>query len=107
MNSNYAVKVNEEIDKLSNAGFIYPVDRTEWLSPIVIIPKKNGKLIVCMQYQKLNGMTKSNPFPLLFMEEILEMVVEHEMLSLLDRFNGYNQRKVVPKDQPKTCFIAE
>ena len=44
MNPNYAAKVKEEIDKYLEAGFIYPVDKTEWLSPIVIVPKKNGKL---------------------------------------------------------------
>jgi hypothetical protein len=44
MNPNYAAKVKEEIDKYLEAWFIYPVDKTEWLSPIVIVPKKNGKL---------------------------------------------------------------
>ena len=43
----YAAKVKEEIDKLLKAGFIYPVQQTEWLSPVVIVPKKNGKLRVC------------------------------------------------------------
>jgi hypothetical protein len=107
MNPNYAARVKEEIDKLLKAGFIYPVDRAEWLSPIVIVPKKYGKLRVCVDYQKLNGMTKSDPFLLPFMKEILETVAIHKMLSLLDGFNGYNQMRVAPKDQPKTCFITE
>ena len=44
MNPNYTTKVKKQFDKYLEAGFIYPVDKTEWLSPIVIVPKKNGKL---------------------------------------------------------------
>lgn len=44
MNLNYTVKVKEKIDKYLEARFIYHVDKTEWLSPIVIVPKKTGKL---------------------------------------------------------------
>ena len=69
--------------------------------------KEKWKLRVCVDYRKLNGMTKSAPFPLPFTEEILETVAGHESLSLLDGFSGYNQVRVVPEDQPKTCFISE
>ena len=39
MNPNYAAKVEEEIDKLLRVGFIRPVKRATWLSPIVVVPK--------------------------------------------------------------------
>ena len=44
MNPNYAAKVKEEIDKLLHVGFIRPVKRATWLSPIVVVPKKNEKI---------------------------------------------------------------
>jgi hypothetical protein len=44
MNPNYALKVKEDLKKLLNVEFIYPIETTQWLSPLVIIPKKNGKL---------------------------------------------------------------
>jgi hypothetical protein len=44
MNPNYALKVREDLDKLRDAGFIYPIETTQWLSLLVIVPKKNGKL---------------------------------------------------------------
>jgi len=44
MNPNYALKVKENLKKLLNVEFIYPIETTQWLSPLVIIPKKNGKL---------------------------------------------------------------
>ena len=44
MNPNYAAEVKEEIDKLLRVGFIRPVKQATWLSPIVVVPKKNGKI---------------------------------------------------------------
>jgi hypothetical protein len=43
MNLNYALKVKEDLDKLLSIGFIYPIETTQWLSPLVIVPMKNGK----------------------------------------------------------------
>ena len=57
MNPNYAAKVKEEIDKLLRVGFIRPVKGATWLSPIVVVPKKNGKIRVCVDYRKLNSAT--------------------------------------------------
>ena len=67
MNPNYAKKVKEEIEKLLQVGFIYPIDNITWLSPIIIVPKKNGSLRVCVDYHKLNATMKTNPFPIPFL----------------------------------------
>ena len=48
MNTNYAAKVKEEIDKLLWVRFIQPVNQATWLSPIVVVPKKNDKIRVCV-----------------------------------------------------------
>lgn len=42
LNPKYSMMVKEELDKLLEAGFIYPVNNSEWVSPIVIVPKKVG-----------------------------------------------------------------
>ncbi len=47
MNPNYALRVKEDLDKLLNARFIYFIETTQWLSLLVIVPKKNGKLRIC------------------------------------------------------------
>ena len=44
MNPKYAKAVKEELDKLLKVGFIYPLEKVTWLSPKVVVPKKNGKL---------------------------------------------------------------
>jgi hypothetical protein len=44
MNPNYALKVKEDLDKLLDIGFIYPIRTTKWLSSLIIVRKKNKKL---------------------------------------------------------------
>ena len=77
MNPNYAKHVKEELDKLLKVGFIYPVEAVTWLSPIVIVPKKNGKLRICVDNRKLNAATETDPFPLPFQDTLLDAVAGH------------------------------
>ena len=64
MNPNYAKKVKEDIDNLLKAGFIAEVESSDWLFPIAVVRKKNGKLRVCMVDRKLNAQTIKDLFPL-------------------------------------------
>ena len=107
LNPNYAVKVKEEIDKLLKVKFIRPVKKATWLSPIVVVPNKNGKIRVCVDYQKLNASTVTNAFPLPFSDEVLDAVARHEVYSFLDGFSGYNQLRMHLDDQEKTTFVTE
>jgi hypothetical protein len=50
MNSNYVVVVKQDLDKLLVVGFITLVEEVTWLSSIVVVPKKNGKLQICMDF---------------------------------------------------------
>ena len=55
MNPNIRDIVKEEIQKLLEVGFIYPISDNEWVSTLVIVPKKNGKWRVCIAYIELNN----------------------------------------------------
>jgi hypothetical protein len=94
-------RVRKDLDKLLDVGFIYFIKTTQWLSPLVIVSKKNGKLRICVDYWKLNAQTKKDPFPLPFLDSILDLVAGHEMYSFMDGYNGYNQVKMVEKDKKK------
>ena len=48
------MKVKEEINKLLRVGLIRPVKQATWLSPIVAVPKKNGNIHICIDYQQVN-----------------------------------------------------
>jgi hypothetical protein len=62
--------VKQDIDKLLTSSFIPLMEEATWLSSIVIVPKQNGKFIICVDFRKLNSTTKKNPFPLSFLYEI-------------------------------------
>ena len=63
---------------------------------IVFVPKKNGKIRVCVDYRELNAATMTDVFPLPFTDGILDAVAGHEIYSFLDGFSGYNQLRMHP-----------
>ncbi|MCO5592119.1 hypothetical protein L7F22_046114 [Adiantum nelumboides] len=95
-----------EVNKLLKTGFIYPVTNSEWVSPVVVTPKKNGKWRVCVDYKPLNASTKRDHFPLPFQDEILNEVAEHERYTVCDGYSGYYQIHIAEEDQHKTTFIT-
>ena len=68
MNPNLRDILREEIQKLLEAGLIYPILDNEWVSPLVIVPKKNGKWKVYVDYRKLKKATHKDHFPLPFID---------------------------------------
>ena len=101
MNPNYVLHVKEEIDKLLKVGFIRPVKKATWLSPIVVVPKKNCKIQVCVDYKKLNVATITYVFPLAFSDGVLDEVAINEVYSFFDIkfYNGYNQIRMHLEDK--------
>jgi hypothetical protein len=71
----YANMIREDLDCLLEVGFITLIRLMKWLSPIVIVPKKNGKLCICVDYRQLNFLTKKDPYPLPFIDKVLDLVV--------------------------------
>jgi hypothetical protein len=87
LNLNYVTSVKHDINKPLIAGFIQPIEEVAWLSPIVVMPKKNGKLKICVDFRKLN--TETNILILIlyhFSNEVLNTVIRYEVYSF---FDGY------------------
>jgi hypothetical protein len=72
MNPNLREILKEELKKFLNAGFIYPISDNEWVSPLVIVPKKNGKRRVHVDYRALNKATQKDHFLLPFIDQVLD-----------------------------------
>ncbi len=107
MNLNYDVVVKQDLDKLLAIGFITPMEKATWLYPIVVVLKNNGKLQICMDFQKLNVVTKKDLYLLFFIEEVLDMVAKHEVYSFLDGFLSYYQIMIALKNMYKIIFIID
>jgi len=71
----------------------------------VVVPKKNGKLRICVDFRKLNATTKKDPYPFPFTDEVLNIVARHDNYSFLHGYSGYYQISIVPEDIYKTTFI--
>ena len=90
MNPNLRDIVKEEIKKLLEVGFIYPISDSKWVSSLMIVPKKNGKWRVCVDYRELNKETQKYHFPFPFIDQVLDTLTEKKFFSFLDGFSGYN-----------------
>jgi hypothetical protein len=80
LNQNYVAAIKHDIDKFLAESFIQPLEEATWLSPIVVAPKKNGKLKIYVDFRKLNVTMKNDPFPLPFINEVLNIVARCEAI---------------------------
>ncbi|RVW74239.1 Transposon Ty3-I Gag-Pol polyprotein [Vitis vinifera] len=97
--------IQDEINKLLEAGFIREVSYPDWLANVVVVPKKEGKWRVCVDYTNLNNACPKDSFPLPRIDQIVDSTSGQGMLSFLDAFSGYHQIPMSPDDEEKTAFI--
>ena len=101
--------VRKEVLKWLNAGFIYAISDSSWVSPVHVVPKKGGFTVirnekneliptrtvtgwrVCINYRKLNTTTRKDHFPLPFIDQMLDRLAGHPHFCFLDGYSGYNQ----------------
>uniref|UniRef100_A0A2N9GG70 RNA-directed DNA polymerase n=1 Tax=Fagus sylvatica TaxID=28930 RepID=A0A2N9GG70_FAGSY len=92
------------VKKLLSAGFIKPIQHPQWLSNIVPVKKKNGRIRCCVDFRNLNKACPKDEFPLPNMDLLIDSAAGHAMFSFMDGFSGYNQIFMSPKYTEKTTF---
>nr|GFA18820.1 DNA-directed DNA polymerase [Tanacetum cinerariifolium] len=98
--------IKKEVEKSLDAGLIYSISDSPWVSPVHCVPKKGGFTIatneeneliptrlvtrwrLCIDYRKLNEATRKDHFPLPFMDQMLERLAGNEYYCFLDGFSG-------------------
>ncbi|GJY86865.1 hypothetical protein Tco_0500891 [Tanacetum coccineum] len=116
--------IKKEVLKLLDAGMIYLISDSPWVSPVHCVPKKGGITVVAneeneiiltrlvtgwkvfIDYRKLNEATRKDHFPLPFMDQMIERLAGNEFYCFLDGFLGYFQIPIDPQDQEKTTFTC-
>nr|GEZ58902.1 hypothetical protein [Tanacetum cinerariifolium] len=117
--------IKQEVIKILDAGLIYPIFDSPWVSPVHRVPKKGGFTVVenenneliptrlvtglrvCIDYRKLNEATRKDHFPLPFVDQMLERLAGNQYYCFLYGFSGYFQIPIDPKDQEKTIFTCQ
>ena len=99
-------QVKEGLEDLLKAGFIRTIDYLDWLANIVIVPKKNGKVKICIDFRDLNKATPKDDYPLPSIDLLIDSTTGHAMFSFMDGYSGYNQIKLDARDQSKTSFTT-
>uniref|UniRef100_A0A2N9EE12 Reverse transcriptase domain-containing protein n=1 Tax=Fagus sylvatica TaxID=28930 RepID=A0A2N9EE12_FAGSY len=92
--------------ELASSGVIREVQYPMWLSNTVVVKKKNGKWRVCIDFTDLNKTCLKDPFPLPWIDQLVDSASRHARLSFLDSFQGYHQIPMNVADQDKTAFIT-
>ncbi|GKD36931.1 reverse transcriptase domain-containing protein [Tanacetum coccineum] len=116
--------IKKEVIKLLDAELIYPIFDSQWVSPVHCVPEKGGITViendnneliptrlvtgwrVCIDYRKLNDVTRKDHFPLPFMDQMLERLAGNGYYCFLDGFSGYFQIPIDLQDQEKTTFTC-
>ena len=108
--------VRVEVLKLLQAGIIYPISDSTWVSPTQVVPKKSGITTVhneegeeiptrlttgwrvCIDYRRLNEVTQKDNFSLPFMDQLLERISGYPFYCFLDGYSEYFQIEIAAED---------
>jgi hypothetical protein len=96
--------VNKEVERLLDANFIRPCRYAEWMSNIIPVYKKNGKMRVCIYFRDLNKATPMDGYPMPVANLLVDAAAGHKVISFMDDNAGYNQIFMAIEDISKTAF---
>ena len=97
--------IKEEIEKMEKSGIIRK-SYSPWASPVVIIDKKDGSKRFCIDFRKVNDITKTDAHPLPRIDDLLEQFRTARYFSSMDLASGYWQVEMDEKDKEKTAFTC-
>nr|GEX69818.1 hypothetical protein [Tanacetum cinerariifolium] len=121
--------IKKEVIKLLDAGMIYPISDSPWVSPIYCVPKKGGMIVVanenneliltrlvtcwrvCIDYRKLNDANRKDHFPQPFMDQMLKRLAGNKFYCFLDEVDRAKVDVIAKLPHPTTvkgvrCFLG-
>jgi hypothetical protein len=98
-------ELKKQLRELSNKEYIRP-SASPWGSPVLFVKKKDGSMMMCIDYRNLNAMTVKNKYPLPRIDDLLDQLKDAKFFSKIDLRSGYNHMKIRSEDIPKTAFVT-
>jgi hypothetical protein len=97
--------VDRLVQELLEKDIVQPSE-SPWSAPLVIVAKKNGDVRMCVDYRRLNAVTKRPIFPIPATQQLLDSLEGSTYFSTLDLSQGYYQIPVKEEDISKTAFTT-
>jgi len=101
------LKMREEVDNIvedmKRQGVIEE-SQSPWVSPAVMVKKKDGSVRFCVDYRRLNAVTVKDSYPIPRIDDMLDRLSGNSWFSTLDLKSGYWQVKIRSEDKEKTAF---
>ena len=107
--------VDREVEKWLAAGIVVE-SASPWASPVVLVQKKKldptdaeekPKFRLCIDYRKLNSVTKADSFPLPIIQDALDSLGTSQHFSIIDLRSAFLQLPLHPNDREKTAFVTK
>ena len=101
-----ATFVNDMVQGYLNNKLIVP-SSSPWSSPIVVVPKADGSMRMCIDYRRLNAATKKDAYPMPLIEHCLTLCKDAKWLSIIDIQDAYHHILMEPSSQSATAFCTD
>ena len=98
-------QIGEMVDKMVQQGIAKP-SVSPWASPVVLVGKRDGTTRFCVDYRRLNSVTRKDVYPLPRITDILDSLGNAKFFSTLDLASGYWQVALDPETRDKTAFTT-
>ena len=79
----------------------------QWVANVVPVPKKYGKVHMCVDYRDMNRASPKDDFSLPHIDVLVDNTAPHKVFSFMDGFSRYNLIKMAPEDMEKTTFVTQ
>ena len=98
-------EIHKMVGDMLEAGVVQE-SSSPWASPIVLVKKKDGSQRFCVDYRRLNAITRKDVFPLPRIDDLLDQLKGKSVFSTLDAKTGYWQIRMEESSREKTAFVT-
>ncbi|XP_076049398.1 uncharacterized protein LOC143030081 [Oratosquilla oratoria] len=94
-----------EVQRLQELGIVEP-SHSPWASPVVLVPKPDGSMRLCVDYRRVNAVTKADGYPLPRIDDVIDDVGAARWVTKLDLLQGYYQVRLTERSRAISAFVT-
>ncbi|XP_076061528.1 uncharacterized protein LOC143037281 [Oratosquilla oratoria] len=97
--------VRAEVQRLQELGIVQP-SHSPWASPVVLVPKPDGSMRLCVDYRRVNAVTEADGYPLPRIDDVIDDVGSARWVTKLDLLKGYYQVRLTERSRAISAFVT-